>query len=484
VTTLFDLINNHEHVGLPVAELLQFMQATFGKAQIAVDILQEIGRMDKKDCPGSKFVASFLTEVSPLMPTVVLSNIALLLPHLDGESYNMRNAIVGSIGFIISSELSNKKRQERLESSLQNKEGGSDPEEVLKANRKTRDTLLNILQDRVHDVSSFVRSNVLKVWGMLVETRSVPISRWHLVTALAADRLRDRTVLVRRGAVVLLRTVLEHNPYSIDGKLSPAHYELKVKELQEWIEENAKPKMKKVESEDVSEVDSNTESGDADEKNDEPITTTKAETGNDDGVAEEEALTAELAALEEHDREIQCRLRLLKFHQSALQFIDQLSAIIPEMCQMLGSKNSSDVMAALRFFVRAHFFALPNVEKGVKKAVTLIWSHEESVKEEVLNTLQELYILVPGTNGKQSQTPMVVATNFVNLVQNASLAQMASMEQAISCMIEKQMLTNAVINKIPEIIANASVSVERRRGAMCILGMIGTKVCMCVWWGR
>jgi condensin complex subunit 1 len=471
VTALFDLINNHEHAGLLVAELLQSMQRSFGTTQIAVDVLHEVGRMSKKECMGSKYVASFLTEISPLLPTVVLSNIALLLPHLDGESYHMRSAILGAIGFIVSSELSNRKRQERFESSLHNGENETDPQEVLHANRKTRDTLLNILQDRVHDVSSFTRSSVLKVWSMLVETGSVPISRWHLVTALAADRLHDRTVLVRRGAIVLLRTVLEHNPYSIDGKLVPEHYESKVKELRDWIEQHSKLQMAMAEDESES-----TDSADSENVKSNKADQSLLADSTDDVVTDEQALALKLQTLEEKDREIKCRVRLLKFHQSALQFIEQLTGIIPDLCQMLGSKNSSDVMASLRFFVRAHFFALPHAEQGIKKAITLIWSHEESVKEEVLNTLQELYILVPGTDGKKHQPPMVVATHFVNLVQGASLAQIASMEHAISCMIEKEMLSFAVINKIPEIIANSSLSVDCRRGAMCILGMIGTKV--------
>ena len=56
---------------------------------------------------------------------------------------------------------------------------------------------------------------------------NLPVSRFQLVTELANDRLKDKTVIVRRNAMILLKGCLEENPFS--GSLDPQPYEKKFK---------------------------------------------------------------------------------------------------------------------------------------------------------------------------------------------------------------------------------------------------------------
>ena len=66
---------------------------------------------------------------------------------------------------------------------------------------KTRGALLDILGERVLDVSSFTRSAVLKAWIQVVQSRSLPVERFIPVTLLAIDRLQDKTIMARRQAM-------------------------------------------------------------------------------------------------------------------------------------------------------------------------------------------------------------------------------------------------------------------------------------------
>lgn len=68
-------------------------------------MVQEIGRLEVKflarDNTGAKNIALFLEEIASSLPETILSYVPLLLPHLDGESYLIRNGIVRLLGQVI-----------------------------------------------------------------------------------------------------------------------------------------------------------------------------------------------------------------------------------------------------------------------------------------------------------------------------------------------------------------------------------------------
>jgi len=50
---------------------------------------------------GVKHVAAFIQELAEVMPKEVCSNMALLLPHLGGEAYTIRSAIVSAMASVL-----------------------------------------------------------------------------------------------------------------------------------------------------------------------------------------------------------------------------------------------------------------------------------------------------------------------------------------------------------------------------------------------
>lgn len=119
-----------------------------------------------QDSSGAKSVSTFIAETAEKVPKTILPSISLLLMHLDSEvshicsffnttlfifmlqSYTMRNGIVQVIGFLICKAFVGEEHAEKGD---------------------TRDSLLNILLERLRDVSSWTRSKTLQTWQYLFQ---------------------------------------------------------------------------------------------------------------------------------------------------------------------------------------------------------------------------------------------------------------------------------------------------------------------------
>ena len=213
VSALVDLLHTYEHMAPLVAELCTMVDERPTNV-LATELLREIGRLDTSGyvdsgaagnkASGIKNVAPFVSELAAVRPRVVLSNISLLLPHLDSEPYVLRSAIINSIGHILV-------REDRSLIDVRDGDGGQGPGEAGEGGgkeerqivnmAKTRASLFDILCDRTRDVTSFTRAASLKVLNDLTEKQSLPLDRVMPVTAIAIDRLQDKTVMVRRNAM-------------------------------------------------------------------------------------------------------------------------------------------------------------------------------------------------------------------------------------------------------------------------------------------
>ena len=203
VAALMDLMHSYEHMASLCAELCCMVSVKSTSNTLAVELLREIGRLNTRGLAGGdtggrasgiRNVAPFISHLASVQPRTVLNTIAHLMPHLNSEVYNLRSAIVTAISNILS-------HPEGL------KEGGT-PEDgfVGESNErqdaaKTRGALLDILTERILDVSSFTRSATLKAWIKVVQSGSLPVERFIPVTALAIDRLQDKTIMVRKQSM-------------------------------------------------------------------------------------------------------------------------------------------------------------------------------------------------------------------------------------------------------------------------------------------
>lgn len=217
VAALMDLLHSYEHISPLVAELCSMVNET-PVNRLAVELIREVGRLDSTasfsdtglKASGIKNLAPFIGQLAQVRPRIVLANISHLLPHLNSEPYNIRSSIVTAIGHILVN-MGNHNSDEPSQTK---------PEMSTIDLSKSRNALLDVLRERVLDTSSYTRSTVLKTWTKIVQTGCLPLERLISVTSFSIDRLQDKTVIVRRGAMQVRHEVAK--PFWAHSTLTPS----------------------------------------------------------------------------------------------------------------------------------------------------------------------------------------------------------------------------------------------------------------------
>lgn len=277
---------------------------------------------------------------------------------------------------------------------------------------KTLVKILDILSERVHDVSTFGRSAALSAWGFIIEQRALPLSYIHTVTDLAIERVNDKSAIVRKQALALLTALVECNPYN--GELTQEFYVAKVAEVQSWIVQNDMGKDAEEEEE-------------QEQQDEEPS---------------------------EMKKQLLGKMEFLKYCKSALLFIARIERACAELAPLLSSKTTTDVLMSLRFFVVAKEFKLSSAHVGICRMLSLVWDSRESgqVRKELLESFERLYV-ARTVNGKRiAFAPTQIAGGLIELTLSASLDQLTSLEEVVAdCMrgedscLKRRVLPSSVI---------------------------------------
>lgn len=222
------------------------------------------------------------------------------------------------------------------------------------------------------------------------------------------------------------------------GDLDPEPYRRKLAELYNYVKENLPADIKTAHENALAEAQRNGDDEDAIMQLERAtLAAAIAEAGAMDGSEEE---------LSTQDNEFRSTVEALKFAQSALEFIDQYENASTNLHGMLLSANTSDVTEALRFFVKARHFKLPCAVTGMKQALTLMWSTEQSIKDEVLKAFVDVFIAVPGSDGSECLSADQIAYNLLQLADQATLSELASIEEAISCLVKDERIPPEVFS--------------------------------------
>ena len=69
-----------------------------------------------------------------------------------------------------------------------------------------------------------------------------------------------------------------------------------------------------------------------------------------------------------------------------------MCSCVPVITQLLGSKNSSDVIESLQFLTSAYEFNLKGATEAVRKALALVWSPEQQICEALMLMYKKLFL--------------------------------------------------------------------------------------------
>ncbi|NWI24881.1 CND1 protein, partial [Sula dactylatra] len=521
------MLQHFEHVAPVFAQAVSFWATEYGLKNLVGELLREIGQKClqdlARDASGVKGYATFITELAEQIPALVLSNMSVLLRHLDGESYMMRNAILAAMAGVLVQVLNG--------------------DQLDEAARGTRDKLLNMLQAHVCDINSFVRSRVLQLFTRIVQCKALPLTQFQSVVSLAVGRLKDKSVVVVKNAIQLLAAFLSNNPFSC--KLScadlaePLKKEVqKLQEMRDRGKSTAAPAITPEEEweamlpevraatqqlfqplqegeEEVLEIEETAESTSKQitgllrklnyksaarltqkalcrfrgkepfscptEENEEATILgilKRLYTGSCTGENSEDpphgnsCLETEEAVPEEQPQtELVKQEMLVQYLQDAYNFSLKMTEALSLISKLMYETCVSVVQEAIEFFVTVSKFGVPQALLGVRRMLPLIWSKEPGIKEAVLNAFRQLYLSPSGDLERARAQSLVNSLSLIMV--DASLETVQCLEQIISEFVQKDEIKPAVIQLLWERFTEKSqcTSLERRAAVM-LLGMM------------
>jgi condensin complex subunit 1 len=256
------------------------------------------------------------------------------------------------------------------------------------------------------------------------------------------------------------------------GSLNPALYEKKIAELEPYLRKNIPGHIK---SDLKSTMDFQLKEDPANDEQNEGLPSAEL---SDDQLC----VHAFQFLLHHEDPDIACgekeeeyctKLKAYKFAVSALEFINLFEGANEVFNSMLLSNNSSDVTETIRFFVRARHFDLPCAVTGMKNALSLMWSTEPNVRDEVLKGFVDVFLASPGTDGADLLSEEQIVQNLLFLVYHASVSELASIEEAIKLLVKDEripaevflMLWNTVVREQGGARASAMLVISMGAGA-------------------
>lgn len=374
------------------------------------DVFTEIGKLDgadfQNDSAGARNLSSFIMQVSDELPQCILANISIIIQHLNNESYNVRSAILHALSRVIHKILV---------------QGGRSDED----SRKTRDQLLDIMQERFRDVNAFTRGKNIQCWTYLYENKSIPVKRLESVVELVIQRMTDKGVYVRRAALQFMISLTRGNPYAATLRRT---YFLRQKELVDQ-------KLGELQDEQVRSATSEQESNIVDGA---MFASVEQETtmpdNNDASDLVQSESTSQLQQLLQigNPAVSEEAVNLLKYKAyvvGALKIITLIEDAIQIAIMLLQSKTNQDVIECIQLFVIAHAAQVEASDEGIKRMMRLIWSREQSVRQAVVDAFSEAYLF--GTRMDSPQTCCEVVTKITELVKSCTITELRALEAII-----------------------------------------------------
>ncbi|TGO45441.1 hypothetical protein BCON_0391g00050 [Botryotinia convoluta] len=449
-----------EHLAEPMAEFLHILSEQYDYPQLSDEIIRELSNKEfnSNDTKGPKSVSAFIVKLSELAPRLVIKQMTMLAKQLDSENYAVRCALIEICGNLIA-DLS--KQEER----------GDNHKSQLNA-------FFDVLEERFLDINPYCRCRVIQVYIKLCELEQKFPKRRQRVAELAARSLEDKSSNVRRNAVKLLGTLIKTHPFSLmHGS------QLNFKEWNSRLEAvDAELNALKPPAEAAGLADTTTAEADPQLLDDATVLESDSPKKAQAPMSDEEKIAAIKKAQEEAaTSEAINKLTLTRrYYVEALKFIEVLHGATTIICQLLGSKNKSEVIEAMDYFEVGDAYNIEQNKLGIRRMLRLIWTKGNSdegkgVQNHLIDCYKRLFFEAPDTySGNDAAN--YVARNMISLTFGATPAELTSLEQLLSTMMKANHIPDLVISKLWQVygVQKREISKSQRRGAIIVLGMLAT----------
>lgn len=403
---IVELIRNNETAALAIAAGLVRLNET-GIVTIIKKIVRELIDSldgDVTDAAVIKNITSFFHELGESQPGLIMPYVRETAADiLDLDSHQLRICYLKLMKKIVVDELTG--------------------ENLTEEQKDIRDEYLDHLKTHIHDVNAHVRQKALECWIELKAEDAVPLAWMFEIIDLAAGRLEDKSSLVRKTSIQLIKLFLERNPYA--AKLSieelEERYEAKRKELSDLRkkmndesdkQEGLSEKWDELATEIKDHIDKII---DMESIDDEDVRIEECEkiyelfpklledkeywkivllfrkfeesNGNWKDISAMENTVAKayfVMVIKTHfimqnqfknfEEEYKNTESAVRFLEDSLKFSAVLVRAVPKLQELLMSKTESDVNEAIDFFTSAFLFGIKNTECGMRQLLFLVWS--------------------------------------------------------------------------------------------------------------
>ncbi|OAR05996.1 hypothetical protein LLEC1_04090, partial [Akanthomyces lecanii] len=447
-----------EHLSEPMAEFLHILADTYDYPQLADEVLRELSNKEfnSNDTKGPKSVSSFIAKISELAPRIVIKQMTMLAKQLDSESYTLRCALIEVCGNMIAHLSIQDERSE---------------------NHKTQlNAFFDVLEERFLDINPYCRCRALQVYMKLCDLEQKFPKRRQKAAELACRSLEDKSSNVRRNAIKLLGTLIKTHPFTVmhGAQLSRKEWQARHDKVEEELNAlKPPPGMPGFGDENV---DGNVDNELLDEQTQVESPKKPSEMTDEEKVAairkaQEEAATGE--AIEKFTL-------TRRYYNEALKFIDVLHDATGIICQLLGSRNKSEVIEAIDYFEVGDAYNIEQNKVGIRRMLRLIWTKGNSdegkgVQTHLIECYRRLFFEAPDSFSS-NDAANYIARNMISLTFGATPAELTSLEQLLATMMKGGIIPDVVVSKLWQVygVQKREISKTQRRGAIIVLGMLAT----------
>ncbi|EEQ35570.1 condensin complex subunit 1 [Microsporum canis CBS 113480] len=458
-TSIVQSLTYFEHLSEPMAEFLHILAEQYDYPQLADEILREVGNKEfnPNDTKGPRSVSAFIVKLSELAPRLVIKQMTLLAKQLDSEAYTLRCAVIEVCGNLISDLSKQEERSENFQTQI--------------------NSFFDVLEERFLDMNPYCRSRVIQVYMKICDLDQKFPKRRQTATKLAARSLEDKSSNVRRNAIKLLGKLVSTHPFSVmhGGQLSYKDWDARLQAVEEELNALKPPPETPGLAEmgiENTQVDSELLDDATQIPDDSPSKAPKM-------TEEEKAAAVQKAAEEAATSEMLARLQLTrKYYLEAIQFIEVLHSASETVLQLLSSRNKSEIIEAMDFFVILDAYKVETSRAGIRRMLRLIWMKGNSdegkgVQNHLIDCYKGLFFDAPDAFSP-NDTANYIARNMISLTFGATPAELTSLEQLLSTMVKAGHISELVIGKLWQVygVQKKEISRTQRRGAIIVLGML------------
>jgi condensin complex subunit 1 len=353
----------------------------------------------------------------------------------------------------------------------------SNSDERGENHKSQMNAFFDVLEERFLDINPYCRCRTIQVYIKLCSLDQKFPKRRQKAAELACRSLEDKSSHVRRNAVKLLGTLIRTHPFTAlhGAQLSRKDWQERLEKVESELAALKPPAGAPGLGDDAANATVDNELLDEATQIESPKKQPSEMTDEQKIAAiqkaQEDAATSE--AIE--------KLTLTKrYYSEALKFIDVLHEATGTVCQLLGSKNKSEVIEAMDYFEIGDAYNIEQNKLGIRRMLRLIWTKGNSdegkgVQTHLIECYKRLFFEAPDAFSP-NDAANYIARNMISLTFGATPAELTSLEQLLSTMMKGGMISDAVIAKLWQVygVQRREISRTQRRGAIIVLGMLAT----------